>query len=117
MKPKYSFFSNFAYARAGLAQIYKSEKSFRLEVAIFGVLTLLLFWFKFDSVYNILIIAAQVFVLALECVNSAIERAVDLITDDYHELAKQAKDAGSAAVMIGNFFIGFVWIAALITKL
>lgn len=117
MKPRYSFFKNFAYARAGIREIYKNEKSFRLEVFIFGFLTLLLFWFKFDSVYNLLIITAQIFVLALECINSAIERTVDLVTSQYNELAKQAKDAGSAAVMIGNFFVGFAWIVAIITKL
>jgi hypothetical protein len=39
-------------------------------------------------------------VLAAEMLNSAIEYTVDLITSDYHELAKKAKDAGAGAVLL-----------------
>ncbi len=42
-------------------------------------------------------------VLALETVNSAIEALVDLVTLDYHPLAKRAKDLAAGAV----------WLAAL----
>lgn len=115
-QPKYHFFANFAYARTGLAEIWANEKSFRLEVYIFSMLSLSLFWFKFEALYTLFIVAAQVLVLVIECINSAIERTVDLVTTEYHPLAKTAKDAASAAVMIGNFFVGFVWIAAIITK-
>lgn len=37
---------------------------------------------------------------ALEVMNSAIERVVDLVTSDYHPLAKQAKDLAAGAVLI-----------------
>ena len=33
-----------------------------------------------------------------EAINSAIERCVDLVTLHYHEMAKRAKDVGSAVV-------------------
>ncbi|XSZ47202.1 diacylglycerol kinase [Francisella noatunensis] len=35
-----------------------------------------------------------------EIINRAIERVVDLVTTDYHILAKKAKDAGSALVFV-----------------
>ena len=38
--------------------------------------------------------------LSLELMNTAIERAVDLITKDYHPLAKAAKDAAAGAVFV-----------------
>ena len=38
------------------------------------------------------ILLAIFLVLTLEAVNTAIECVVDLVTMDYHELAKQAKD-------------------------
>ena len=39
-------------------------------------------------------------VLALEGVNSAIEAVVDLVTEEYHPLAKSAKDVAAGAVWL-----------------
>ena len=39
-------------------------------------------------------------VLALELVNTSIEATVDLVTEDYHPLAKVAKDTSAAAVFV-----------------
>lgn len=38
--------------------------------------------------------------LSMELMNTAVERAVDLVTTKYHPLAKQAKDIAAAAVFI-----------------
>ena len=43
-------------------------------------------------------------VLTLEAVNTAIECVVDLVTSDYHELAKQAKDIAAFSVMVVSIF-------------
>ena len=43
-------------------------------------------------------------VLVLEMVNTAIERAVDLVTKDYYELAKIAKDVAAGAVLVASMF-------------
>lgn len=40
-------------------------------------------------------------VLALEGVNTAIERVVDLASPDWHPLARDAKDLAAGAVLIG----------------
>lgn len=39
-------------------------------------------------------------VITLELVNTAIERAVDLVTGEFHPLAKAAKDIAAAAVLV-----------------
>ena len=49
--------------------------------------------------------------LALEMMNSAIERVVDLVTTERHTLAKQAKDLAAGAVLvyaIGSAIIGLI---------
>lgn len=48
-------------------------------------------------------------VLAMEMVNTAIERVVDLVTQDYHPLAKAAKDIAAGAVLtvsVGALIVG-----------
>ena len=49
------------------------------------------------------ILLAIFLVLTLEAVNTAIE-CVDLVTMDYHELAKQAKDIAAFSVMLVSIF-------------
>ena len=39
-------------------------------------------------------------VISCELINTAIEAVVDLVTEDYHPLAKVAKDTSAAAVFI-----------------
>jgi len=63
--------------------------------------------------YMILSISISLVVMA-ELFNSGIEYAIDLVTDDYHELAKAAKDVAAAAVVFacGNALVVatmFVW--------
>lgn len=50
-------------------------------------------------------------VISLELVNTAIESVVDLVTNDYHVLAKKAKDVAAGAVLvsaIASVFIGIL---------
>ena len=47
-------------------------------------------------------------VMCAELFNSAIERVVDLVTEDYHELAKAAKDLAAGAVLV--IVITAIWI-------
>jgi len=53
-------------------------------------------------------------VLAMECMNTAIERVVDDISVAQRDRARQAKDAGSAAVAISAIAVGVAWVCILI---
>ncbi len=52
-------------------------------------------------------------ILIAEAFNSAIERVVDLVTQEYHPLAKEAKDIGSFGVLLTFIFITAIWIVTL----
>ena len=56
-------------------------------------------------------------VLAGECMNTAIERVVDDIGMNRGDLAKQAKDAGSAAVAVTAISAGVAWATILCMNL
>jgi diacylglycerol kinase (ATP) len=49
------------------------------------------------------IVLATMLVLGLELINSAVEATVDLITPDFHPLARVAKDLAAAAVLMASF--------------
>jgi len=49
-----------------------------------------------------------------EVANSAIERVVDLVTKEYHILAKQAKDVGATMVLLSLIVTALIWISVLL---
>lgn len=115
-QPEYKFFKNFGYAINGIKDIFKNESSFRIESYIFGFAVILLIFLNFGVFLNIFLIFSMILVLVCECLNSAIERVVDLASPKYHKLAGAAKDAASAAVMICNFACAGLWLYAIFTN-
>jgi diacylglycerol kinase (ATP) len=68
-------------------------------------------FFGLDRMQFIALSLAVVLVLVAEVMNTAIEAAVDLISDEYHPLAKVAKDTAAGAVFVasmGAVVIGFL---------
>jgi diacylglycerol kinase (ATP) len=97
---------------AGLRDTWQSEHSFRSWVWANVVSAGLALWLLEGSALA-LILALGILVLAMELANTALERAVDLVSLDKSELARMAKDAGSAAVMVTALATGAAWVAVL----
>jgi len=97
-KIKYNFFKNSSYAIDGLIDIFRNEKSFKIELIVVVILWIVLFFMQIDFAYKSILAISLFIPLLAEIINSSIERVVDLVTLDVHPLAKSAKDAGSAIV-------------------
>ena len=87
----------FGVAFEGLAAVWATSGNFRLEVAV-GTVALALGLLLKTGVVPVLILCALV--LSLEMMNCALEAAVDLASPELHPLAKFAKDAAAAAVLL-----------------
>lgn len=102
---------SFGYAWEGMKLVWSSEQNFRIHTAaavIACTLGVILSVSAFEWIILVLLISGM---LALETMNTAIEKAVDLVTPEYHPLAKASKDLASAAVLlfaIGSFIIGCI---------
>lgn len=97
------------YSIAGLRSAFASEEAFRLEVLALVVLTPLAFYLGQNSIEQILMIGSVMLLMIIELLNTAVEAVVDRIGSEYHELSRQAKDIGSAAVFIGMALVALVW--------
>ena len=97
----------------GLRDTYRQEYSFRCWVWLNVVSAGAALALPLPGAYRAMILALGVLVLACELINTAIERAVDHTSTDHHPLAKEAKDAGSAAVAVTAAAAGVAWIVAL----
>jgi diacylglycerol kinase (ATP) len=58
---------------------------------------------------HLLLILSMLLVVLVEFLNSAVESAVDRISTDPHPLSGQAKDLGSAAVLIALIMWALTW--------
>jgi diacylglycerol kinase (ATP) len=112
-KPKYTLFKNTTYALAGLVDISKTESSFKLQIVLFVVMNIVAWFLPLPFHLQAILSLALFIPLMAEVTNSAIERVVDLVTMDYHELAKRAKDAGAALVFLSLVLSGSIWAAVL----
>ncbi len=108
-QPKYNFFKNSSYALSGLKDIVKNETSFKIEVLLLVPVIFIVCYFDFSLTNRILLFSSYFMVLLAEAVNSAIERVVDLVTIEYHEMAKRAKDVGSTIVFLSIVQAIVVW--------
>jgi len=97
------------YSFAGLRSAFASEEAFRLEVIGLIIFAPLALYLGQTPVERVLLIGSIMLLLIVELLNTAVEAVVDRIGSEYHELSRQAKDIGSAAVFIGMALVALVW--------
>lgn len=69
-------------------------------------------YLQITSIEWVAVVFAIASVIGAEALNTAVEKAVDVASPEWHETAGQAKDAAAAAVLI--FSIGAATVGALI---
>ncbi len=91
---------SFSFAIEGVLYTLKTQPNMRIHFGI-GILAVTLgFVFKIERSEWLALVIVIGFVFILEIINTAIETLVDLYTEEYHHLAKIAKDTAAGAVMI-----------------
>ena len=99
----------FGYSIAGFRAAYKHEDAFRQEVHLAAILIPLALWLPASPIGRAMMISSVLLVIVVELINSAIEATVDRCSLDSHDLAKRAKDIGSAAVLVSIVIAIVVW--------
>lgn len=99
----------FGHTWRGLRGAFRSEAAFRQELALAAVLVPLgLVWGE-SGVERALLVGSVLLVLIVEVLNTAIEKTIDRVGYERHELSGLAKDLGSAAVFIAFGTLAVVW--------
>ena len=84
----------------GLKEVYKNEQSVYIHLVCTIILLVLSFLLEISLTQWLIIIAIIGLTLVVELLNTAIESTVDLVTEEFHPLAKVAKDTASAAEFV-----------------
>ena len=100
-------FMSFVYAFRGVCRTIKTERNMRIHITcLIYMFSILGFtdWFTLQKADWAILVIASGTVIAGEVVNTAIENAVNLASEEYNEYAKKAKDAAAGAVLVSAVF-------------
>ena len=97
----------------GFARAFKNEAAARQEIAALLLALPAGAWVAPNAAWYVAMIGALLLVLAVELVNTAIEKLADHVTPERHPQVALIKDYGSAAVFCTLLLAGLIWIAAL----
>jgi diacylglycerol kinase (ATP) len=100
----------------GLVAAWATEEAFRIEIVLL-VLAIPLGWVIAPSfAWYVAMIASFLLILAIELLNTAIEKLADHLAPAVHPAVGLVKDFGSAAVFCALLLGGLVWLAALVVR-
>lgn len=91
---------SFGHAFAGVAIFFKETAHAKIHAVATLLVVVCGFVFDVSSTEWLILLLCIGLVLGLEAMNTALEYVVDLVSPNYHPLAKKAKDVAAAAVLM-----------------
>lgn len=110
-----NLWASFQYAWQGITYAARTQRNFRIHLGFALFAWVICGVFALTFLETALITAMVALVLVLELINTALESVVDLtVKQQYHDLAKIAKDCAAGAVLVGAIASAVVGILILI---
>lgn len=91
---------SFRYALDGLRYTAITQRNMRIHFVVALAVLLVSLYLPVSKFEVLVLFVSIVLVLFAELLNTAIEAIVDLVTEEYHPLAKVAKDVAAGAVLL-----------------
>jgi diacylglycerol kinase (ATP) len=102
-------FKAFFYSLDGLISACRGEHAFRQELTLAIVAAVVALLLPVSALEKLMLIGVFILVLIVELLNSAIEAVVDRVSLEKNPLSKNAKDFGSAAVLLTLLLATATW--------
>lgn len=99
------------YAAQGIRYAIIAGRNFKIQIGFAILVSILGFVMEITSFEWLSLILINSLVLILELINTAIETVVDMVSLNFHPLAKITKDVAAGAVLIAaiaSIFIGLI---------
>ena len=88
------------HALSGIIHAFKTEKNMKIHFVVALVVIIASILLHVTRFELIAVVISITLVMLAEMFNTAVEAIVDLITDEYHELARIAKNVAAGAVVL-----------------
>jgi len=111
MRKTRNLIEKFNNAVNGIIYALKTELNLKIHFVIATIVIIVSLFFDFSRIEFLILFFSIAFVLMAELINTAVERTIDLITDDYHPLARIAKDVAAGGVLISainSLIVGYL---------
>lgn len=95
---------SFKFALDGITYVLATQNNMRIHVIVAFIALILSIILDVPQYQLLLVFFSIVFVMCMELINTAIEKTIDLMTTEYHPLAKIAKDVAAGAVLFAAIF-------------
>lgn len=95
---------SFSHAFEGLSHVLWTQKHVRTQLLMVIMVLLLSYTMRLELIKVLFVLSAVALVLIAELFNTAIEVVVNMITKEFHPLAKIAKDVAAAGVLIASMY-------------
>ena len=102
--PKKEMLAPLKVAISGMVYTFKTQRHMRVHLYMVLAVTLMGVLFNFSLREMLVLLFVMSLVVVAEMFNSAIEATVDLVSPNYHPMAKFAKDISAGAVLISTIF-------------
>lgn len=109
---RHALTKSFEYAANGLRGILIQERNFKIQLFIGFCAVILGFIFNLNISEWLDLVIVITLVLVFELINTSIEEIVDLVSPEYKEKAKIAKDVAAGTVLVAS--IGSVIVGVLL---
>jgi diacylglycerol kinase len=106
----------FLFAFRGICKAFATERNMRIHAVIALLVIVCGFIFNISRMEWMLCLLCFGLVFGAEMINSAVERVVDLVSPEKHELAKNAKDMSAGAVLVCAIFSAVVGLIIFVPK-
>lgn len=100
----------------GFAHAFRSEQAFRQEAAALLLGLPIGIFVAPSAAWYVAMIGSLLVIMAVELLNTAIEKLADHVTPEWNPKMRVVKDYGSAAVFCALALAGLVWITALAVR-
>jgi diacylglycerol kinase (ATP) len=100
----------------GLIDGFRTEAAIREELIVFVLGVPIGVFIAPSLAWYVAMIGSLLVVLAVEFLNTAIEKLADHVTPEQHRDIGRIKDWGSSAVFSALALAGLVWIAAIVVR-
>lgn len=95
-----AFFNSFVYAWHGLVYAVRTQRNARVHMLLGSLALLLGVVLRISPVEFAMVFVAITLVFIAEMFNTVAEACIDLVTREYHPLARIAKDVAAGAVLL-----------------
>ncbi|SHK79729.1 diacylglycerol kinase family protein [Desulforamulus aeronauticus] len=95
---------SFTFALAGIWYVVRTQKNMKVHFTAALLAVVVSLFLCLSPLEWGLVFSAIFMVLLTECINTAIEAVVDLISPKFHPLAKIAKDCAAGAVLLAAVY-------------